>query len=102
MTIFYERVMDMSILNDTKLTKFGTKIDNSKPISGKVVSEPTKIQSIHTDVLNNYDHIHKRAELLMMIMASSAEKGTYDTCEKANQLIKDCYDYANSLFSEGK
>lgn len=80
-----------------KLNKFGLPIQS--PISP--LGKPSvQKQNLETSAkrLGNLQKANRRAENMMIIIASSAERGTYDTCEKANQLIEDCYNYAYSLY----
>lgn len=88
-------------MKDIKTNKFGVNINKQNSVIGKVVS-PTSIGHLETNTekLKNLKKANSRAEQMMMIIASSAEKGTYDTCEKANKLIDECYKYAYSLYVE--
>lgn len=80
-----------------KLNKFGLPINSQiSPIEMPSVQIPNLETA--TKRLSNIQKANELAEKIMLIIASSAERGTYDTCEKANQLIQECYKYTYSLY----
>lgn len=80
-----------------KLNKFGLPINSQISPIGKPSVQTQNLETA-TKRLDTIQKANRRAEKIMTIIASSAERGTYNTCEKANQLIQDCYDYAYSLY----
>lgn len=80
-----------------KLDKFGLPINSQLSPIGKP-SVPAQHLETSMKKIEKLQKANARAEKMMIIIASSAERGTYDTCEKADKLIQDCYHYTYALY----